>query len=321
MFRYILLESCILFDGLINACNFVFNWISTPDKKTIVEKCNKLYKIGIVERYLVYCLFYIVSIILGKSSYILIVLVIPHIQNKIVIFDKYYNYKEIFIKYTVSKYIIYFLSTLHDSIIDIQNYHLFIIYNCISFDYIFEFVKSYTLISVLSILRTYESTYYYYKAIKLAYYYNCGYLFNVISVNDSVYIINAVINEKQWVHVYKIEVVNAIYTLINNKISLTYNNIYIYFLQLSSVWSIVSLLKVVPVWLSQISLIIFCLLKFKRSIKKSSIILIGFYCITNELIITSLIFYNDIIIYLLEDLYFYIYNANNIQKVIEHFQV
>ena len=35
-------------------------------------------------------------------------------------------------------------------------------------------------------LRDYESTYYYYKAIKLAYYYSTGYLFNTISKEDSI---------------------------------------------------------------------------------------------------------------------------------------
>lgn len=254
-----LLITMFIFDGLINA--YIFWKLNSGEltEAELVKQYSSLYILNSVQRYIFYYIVYGLEQLVvwwGQIhpenlmfilTMISILVVVPPIQNEFmnVPFIKKFIGRSIeepiiLCKYSFSKIIINFVISLDDKIVGIKNYHIFILYNYITLENFYVFCKSFAFLHLLNVLKQTETTYYYYKAIKLAYYYNTGYLFNVLSKSDAIYIINVIIRDKLWEKITKIDVINALYTLIldkydsDNKILKLYIQILNYF----SVWSL-----------------------------------------------------------------------------------
>ena len=237
--QFTLIETLLISDGIICSVHFLYNILLlklSPRKlskraiavynEEIIHRYNTLYKLSTIDRYLFYLLIWFGQNIIkyfyeNEWIYICVLpITVPFIQNNILnikIYNFYLEYKSIFIKYSLSKISIHFIQQLHPQIEIIQNYHIFIIYKILSLRFIWKIIHNFLFISLLTVLRNYESTYYYYKGIKMAYYYNVGYLFNIIPIGDAIYLVNIIIKEKRWKELEKLEVMNAFFVLITNK--------------------------------------------------------------------------------------------------------
>jgi hypothetical protein len=314
----------------------------------IVDKYNSLYKLSTLDRYLFYLLIYIgyngINYFYKENrySYLLILpIVLPSIQNSLLSFrfigiyiDKYLEHKDIFIRYSISKMSVHFVQHLHPQIEKIQNYHIFIIYKLLSFDFVWKIISNCLFISLLNVLRSYDTTYYYYKGIKMAYYYNVGYLYNVIPLGDAIYLANIIIKEKRWRELEKLEVVNAFFVLVVNKYEIFSSfsgsfwvNSQMILFQFFSLYSIVSVLKLVTIYLSGIwvcvLLMSIAVYLSKLNLKNIITSLLVYFLIIfniNDLIITLAIVTHKIIYYWFEEIYFFIKNTENVKKVIRMYE-
>lgn len=306
---------------------FIFDY-----QKEIIKKYSSIYILDTIDRSILYICLYIFSLVLDefefKHNYFFIIFVIPYIQNFIIKLTPYTIYlknKEIFIKYSISKISINFIQNLHKDINPISNYHIFIIYNLISFDFIWTMLNNFLLISLLYFLKTNEKYYYYYKAIKLSYFYNSGYQFTIISLYDSIYLANLIIKEKRWNEFSKMEVVNTFYVLVTSKYNEPNSSIKVSILILLykffSLWSIISLIKFtcnlnniyINVFLITITsfilpitttIIIWCLISFN----------------INDIIITLVLICNEQLYIFLKEIYFFTRNIYSIKKVLKTYQ-
>ena len=218
--RFSLMESLLLLDGVVCSFYFLkdFLLLKLSSKKLskraivvyneeIVERYNSLYILSTIDRYIFYLIIYLGYNIINyfynenEYSYLLILIItIPYVQNNVLsigfmnrIIYKYIQNKNMFVKYSISKMSVHYVQHLHPQIEKIQNYHIFIIYRLLSFKFVWSIINNCLFISLLNILRSYDSTYYYYKGIKMAYYYNVGYLYNVIPLSDAIYLVNIII--------------------------------------------------------------------------------------------------------------------------------
>ena len=348
-----LLEAMIISDGIINAIYFANEYFVYKIKerniyrKQLVKQYNNLYRLNTIDRYLLYIILYFYHFSLDKCVYgivrgeivilnysMVLMITIPGIQYYIMKNDRINRYiniynenKKIFVYYSVSKFIINYIKDLDENIEEIKNYQIFILYKYLSFDLLYDFLKSYLFVYVLYFLRSSESTYYYYKAIKLSYYYTTGYLFNVITKDDSIYIINIIVKEKRWFDIHKVEIVHAFYSIISAKYNTNddyYTNISVNLIKFFTLWSIICLLKLFAVFINTTLLILYLCICYKdvsisNVIKKwitgciiYSMILLN----TNDLIISLIFVCHSVIYYVLEELYFFIKNANDIKKVL-----
>lgn len=359
--RFTLMESLLLFDSVVCSLYFLkdFFILKLSSRKLskkvimvyneeIVNKYNSLYKLSILDRYLLYCLIYFEYNIINyfyqdnRYSYLLILpIVLPSIQNSLLNIgfishrlDKYIEHKKIFIKYSISKMSIHFIQQLHPQIEKIQNYHIFIIYKTLSIDFVKKIINNCLFISLLNVLRSYDSTYYYYKGIKMAYYYNVGYLYNIIPLGDAIYLANIIIKEKRWKELEKLEVINAFFTLIIHKYEIFsefsgsfWINTQIILFQLFSLYSMISIFKIITFYLSEIwiciSLLSISIYIAKLSIKNIITSIIIYFLIIfniNVLTITLTIIIHKIIYYWLAEIYFFIKNTKNVKKVIKMYE-
>lgn len=373
MFNF--LQNTIVFDGFVSALSFFKSYISfkmnTPLNYNseenqndiiytkIINKSN-IYNLPIVERYLIYgisslSLYGILNFInlfvdiyeFTEIENIIInyslptIISTPYIQNfifKSKNVDKYINKRNLFFRYSFAKLVLKYISQLNKNITGIQNYHTFILSKYIKLDLIKKTFKTFLFISLLHLLRDNETTYYYYKAIKLSYFYNKGYLFNVINKEYAVNIINEIVREKKWKEISNEENSNAFYCLIidnmsnNIKINKTFLNIILLFFL--SLWSIFCFINLMSLHLMAISIYsIICIvgiifeiftIKFVKKILISGIFsfLLGYYVYMNELIITIIYFcmiYNTIPLYVINEITFYVRNHKNIEKVVEFY--
>jgi hypothetical protein len=360
--RFALMESLLLFDGVVCSVYFLreFLILKLSSRKLnkraimvyneeIVDKYNALYRLPTLDRYIFYLLIYFgyntINYFYNENqySYLLILpIVLPSIQNSLLGIsfiskkvDNYLEHKGIFIKYSMSKMSVHFVQQLHPQIEKIQNYHIFIIYKTLSINFIWKIINNCMFISLLNILRSYDSTYYYYKGIKMAYYYNVGYLYNIIPLGDAIYLANIIIKEKRWSELEKLEVINAFFTLVVNKYEIISSfsgsfwiNSQMIIFQMFSLYSIVSVLKLITIYLSGVwvcALLItigvyLAKLNFKNIITS---ILLYFLIIfnINDIIITLVIITHKIIYYWLEEIYFFIKNTENVKKVIKMYEI
>lgn len=362
--QFTLIETLIILDGIICSFHFLYNILLlklTPRKlskraiavynEEIVHRYNTLYKLSTIDRYLFYLLiwssqnlikyFYNENEFNSSTLYYICILPItlPCIQNNILnmrIYNFYLDYKNIFIKYSMAKISIHFIQQLHPQIEIIQNYHIFIIYKILSLQFVWKIIHNFLFISLLTILRNYESTYYYYKGIKMAYYYNVGYLYNIIPIGDAIYLVNIIIKEKRWKELEKLEVMNAFFVLITNKYDIFNSisgsfliNCQIFIFKAFSLYSLISMFKLLHIlsqdfnsfrlWL-YISLITISMYLTRNNFKNIITgILIYFLIIIhiNDIIITLVIITHKMIYYWLSEVYFYVRNYKNIKKVIK----
>ena len=359
--RFSLMESLLLLDGVVCSFYFLkdFLLLKLSSKKLskraivvyneeIVERYNSLYILSTIDRYIFYLIIYLGYNIINyfynenEYSYLLILIItIPYVQNNVLsigfmnrIIYKYIQNKNMFVKYSISKMSVHYVQHLHPQIEKIQNYHIFIIYRLLSFKFVWSIINNCLFISLLNILRSYDSTYYYYKGIKMAYYYNVGYLYNVIPLSDAIYLVNIIIKEKRFREIEKIEVVNAFFVLVVNKYEIfnSMSNSFsttsqIILFQVFSLYSIVSVLKILNIYLSGISLSILIitlagyLTKFNiKNIITSILIYFLIMFNINDLIITVVIITHTIVYYWLEEIYFFIRNIENVKKVIRMYE-
>jgi hypothetical protein len=359
--RFSLMESLLLVDGIVCSIYFLrdFLILKLSSRKLskraimvyneeIVDKYNSLYRLSTLDRYLFYLLIYFGYNTINyfyeenKYSYLLILpIVLPPIQNRILgisfiskRIDDYIEHKDIFIRYSISKMSVHFVQHLHPQIEKIQNYHIFMLYRLLSINFIWSIINNCLFIALLNVLRSYDSTYYYYKGIKMAYYYNVGYLYNVIPLGDAIYLANIIVKEKRWRELEKLEVVNAFFVLVVHKYeffsafsgSFLINSQMILF-QLFSLYSIVSVFKLITIYLSGIWV---CLLLMsiavylaKLNVKNITTSLLVYFLIIfniNDLIITLVIVTHKIIYYWFEEIYFFIKNTENVKKVIKMYE-
>ena len=122
-----ILKSLFLIDGLLCATIFLKDILllkihtnfesSTLNskfildyQKSIIKKYNNIYTLDTFDRYIFYVIVYCIYVILNELEFdinynFLIFLVIPYIQNNIIIllpYNKYLKNKELFIKYSIS---------------------------------------------------------------------------------------------------------------------------------------------------------------------------------------------------------------------------
>lgn len=366
-----LLEVMIVSDGIFNAVKFTKEYVyykiknnlisgdglSKGDKSMILNEYNNLYILNVFDRYILYVSLYIyykitclVFLLPGEvlpisvtfMNYILILsMTFPYIQNYILELESlrgyianYQSNKKVFVLYSFSKTIINTIKDLDPKLDSIKNYQIFVLYKYLSFHLVVEFIKSYLFINLLYFLRDNQQTYYYYKAIKLSYYYSTGYLFNIITLEDSIYIINIIITEKRWYDLAKLEIVHAFYTIITskyNKKSNVYLDTSIYLAKFCTLWSFICLLKVLTVKMNTLLLLFYFIIDYRlhnkrdfkeQFIKRSGIIFIV-YCLlllnTNDLIISAIFVLYKFIYLVCCELLFFINNANDIKKVLEFY--
>lgn len=306
---------------------FIFDY-----QKEIIKKYNSIYILDTIDRSILYIFLYIFSLVLDefelKYNYCFIIFVIPYIQNciiKLTPYNIYLKNKEIFIKYSLSKISINFIQNLHKDINPISNYHIFIIYNLISVDFIWTIFNNFLLISLLYFLKTNQKYYYYYKAVKLSYFYNSGYQFTIISLYDAIYLANLIIKEKRWNEFSKMEVVNTFYVLITSKYNEPNSSIKVSFLILLykffSLWSIISLVKFIYNLNNiYINLVLISITSFISPITTTIIIwcLISFNI--NDIIITLVLICNQQLYIFFKEIYFFTRNIYSIKKVLKMYQ-
>jgi hypothetical protein len=374
LFNFTLMESLLLFDSIICSTFFIKDYIIVKlneknitnckknshvlqlFKSNIIKNYNNIYTLNIIDRYMLYLslyLIYEISIFSIQANisdnysfyfyFTYLSITLPIIQNTIIsIFpiQYYFENKNIFYKYNLSKCSVQFIQHLHPQIEKITNYHIFLIYSCINVIFIWNIIKNASFILLLVILKNNTITYYYYKAIKMAYYYNVGYLYTTLNLEDALYLANTIIKEKRWEEFAKIQNINAFLTIIINKYSVDQPNtwdsqmidilnyIQIKILQIFSLFSFISLLKIInktssnnnPIYCFSLFIII-CIFIRKLNLKNIITSLILSFLITfniNDLIITFVIISNKLIYYWLEEIYFFIKNIHNIRKIINN---
>lgn len=373
-----LMEVFVLIDGLICAFTFFKEYtilklseksIKNPillkaAKTQLLKNYNDIYILSSMDRYLIYLIIYFIECIIKtflnftpfnlnahvyfNPKIFLYIICLPFFQNIICNLNKkaiirYKEDKEIFLKYNLAKLTISFMENLHEDIDKIPNYHIFIIYKNISVLYLYNTIKIYLFITLLYFLKSKQNLYYYYKAIKLAYFYETGFLFNMIPINTAVYTANLVIKNKRYNELSKIEICNAFYILIKNKFKMNEKSFYVNFiiiiLKICSFWSIVSLLKIMYTelliencgsfynFLYSFFGLIYCkdslnTLAKKKFIKKLNLLVIIYFLITfnvNDIIITLFLILYKNIYYLLEEIYFFKTNKKNIRVVLSEY--
>jgi len=350
-----LMESFITFDGMICASVFLRDFLllnlvklkpisRLEYKREIIKRYHRIYTLSSIDRYLFYLSIYFIHNCVMKLlsfgelqfniKWIWLILIVPSIQNKFISWlpvNYYLENKEIFIRYSFSKLIITSFQNLHNDIHRISNYNIFILYTELTFDYIYKIIRNFLFVSLLYFLKSQDFTYFYYKAIKVAYMYHTGYNFVSMSLYDSVYLANLIIKEKRWNELTKMEVINMFYVLISSKFSDPNSNTYInsslMIFQTFSIWSIISFVKIFGKLIPfnyklffYLSLVISMqLLKFRNKSRKIITGVIVHYLLhfnINDIIITFIIIGHDIVYYILGEIYFFIRHINSIRKVV-----
>ena len=345
-----ILKSFFLIDGLVCANVFFkkFLLLKFSEKhtnlnsrfildyrKTVITKYNCIYTLDTFDRYTFYIIIYTFYCILEELELdinynFLIFLVIPYIQNNFILllpYNKYLKNKEIFIKYSISKLSVQFIQNLHKDITSISNYHIFIIYNTISLTFVWNFIQNFSLVTLFYFLKNHPDYYYYYKAIKMSYCYNSGYNFTVTTLYEAIDLINLVIKEKRWIEFNKMEVINTFYILITNKYinenSEFYVTLSIELFKFFSVWTIISLLKLLfylDNFYINTGILVLVTPFSKHKIKKIITITIFYNLLVfdiNDIIITIFLITNNLFYLLLEEIYFFIKNMYSIKKVLK----
>lgn len=344
-----LLKWLILLDGLFCALHFIkdytiFRFKTKREYRDFAERYREPYKSRIVTRYIFYCIVYLIYQLVNLIFYITdttnnlslfkvtnficcIGMVIPDLQYIMLKYARSFEESmDIFVKYLCSRILITTIQSLDSRIEDINNYHVFIIYQYMSFEYIMTYIQSYVMIYILYFLRKSEHTYYYYKAIKLAYYYKTGFLFNIVDDTDAIYIINMIIRDKRWKDIAKMDIVNAMYSLI---IKLKFEEELIWVLhwkKFIALWNIICFLQVFSyrskIILSIVSMI-FIIRQDITKIKNSYIVIVVYALLIygyNDMLISIVVFTSEQIKYIVNEMYFFYSNYQNIYKMIKYYK-
>lgn len=347
-------ETMIVLDGTFNAIKYVKEYFlyamsseqeNKTKKTTLVKNCSRLYRLGYDDRYILYMFMYMPWLIYSSfyngfdvTNFFyanMCLMTVPYLQNTVVqlpfvksFVGEFVMMKWLFVKYTLSKTAIRLLGELDPKITVIQNYQIFVLYGCLSLQYVYTFVKHYLFVAFLTFLRTSESTYYYYKAIKLSYYYNTGFLFNIMPRKEAISRINRVIKKKEWGSLVELENVNVLYTLFSQNLQFDnqWQDYYMYFLKLFAVWSAISLMKLLNLKILWSSFSGYTLSHFAFGYGTSSQFYstLLFYIFVslniNDLIISLMFLRYDLLYTLVLELVFFIKNRHNIKKVLSYYK-
>jgi hypothetical protein len=352
-------ETVIVLDGTFNALKYlkeILLYKMSPNvedkerKKTLVKNCSRLYRLGYDDRYILYILMYmpwlVYSTLYGAAGaggtdtatnffYAnMCLMTVPYIQNMMVgnslvkpLVGECVTMKRLFVKYTLSKTVIRLLGELDPKIIPIQNYQIFALYECLSLQFVYTFVKHYIFVGFLTFLRTSETTYYYYKAIKLSYYYNTGFLFNIVSRKEAINKINKIVKKKEWGSFAQLENVNVLYTLFSQNVQFVnqWQDYYMYFLKIFAVWSAISMMKITNLKILWGTFLGYAVSHFAFGYGTSSqfystVIFYTFVSLNiNDLIISLLFLRYDLLYTVATELVFFIKNKRNIKKVVSYY--
>ncbi len=336
-----------LFDGLICAWAFTVSNINHSGKNLykILNEYETIYRLTFIDRMILYYAIHSISLLNPFTNYnfILGFLSIPTVQNYITKgiykYIKFFmDFREMFIKYNLSKFIIYFIENSDQKISRINNYNIFILYNIINFKFIENIFYNILFILLFNLLKSLKNTYYYYKAVKWAYYTNTGYKYNTLNSDECIYIINIIIKEKRWMELQKIEFSNAIVSLtfLNMKTDYPFKVSFLYNLyKFFSLWGTVAFLQylILPIFSDStinlnkdlsINTEVFVALLFLSSslfVKKFLIAFILILCYIynlNDFFITLVIASNKLLESLINELLFFIAQYKNINKMLEY---
>lgn len=319
------LWNLIACDGIWNGITFLREKWQGSNRKKITEVCGQLYWLRTIERYILYSVLSVGVLVSDDRAWegFSYLCTIPNVQNAIVQFwvtgwKGLRNKERIFTKYTIAKYIVGGIKDLDKGIVHVKNYHIFLLYRHINFKFGMECLKALSTICLFNYLRSNKETYFYYKAIKLSYYYNNEFLFHVLSKDEAIYIVNLIISEKRWKELCRIEVIQAIYTLAVDKYFdgvdweyIKYFGLYnvLYF---SVVWHILCLIKLFPIWSAPILLLAKSKRMFWFSVGVYTLALVG----VNDLVVTIVWIMQDVFIRFFVDIVFFIQHHKDIMGVI-----
>ena len=340
-------EIFYLLDATICSCMFFLIDTSTKlnrgnnqnwDIKRVLYKYENLYILGFFDRMTFYLLIQLLLFNMRFEFhsiqvlfYTIFVLCIPAIQNRLIMqfypfINKYIGNRNMFIRYNFSKFAISLIQNIDKDIVHISNYNIFILYQTISFDFINHILYNILFVFLFNLLRSIKSTYYYYKAVKWAYYTNTGYKYTVISRKESVDIINDIINNKNWKGLGNIEVVNAMFTIIRENLSSneTFTTTFLYNLyKFFSLWGAVSFIQKIPLPLIlDLNIIITLNILFLAIYFQKFLILTICFCSCylsiNDLITTILVLSVGQISYLMNEFVFFVKNYKNIKSTLAY---
>jgi len=315
-------ELYIILDGIMTTLQFLLTR-NKVSRSRMIEDLNQMYVLGIISRLFLY-------VLVSFNMYVGVILVIPKIQNAViqtmrmdVLRDDICKERDVFLKYALSKYIFKNLKNLDEELISIKNYNMFMIYNYVTLHNTYRVIKVCLLLKLLYVLRQFESTYYYYKAIKLAYYYNTGYLFNMMTRTDAVYILNIIFKEQRWFDLMKTDVIHSIYYLCIgfSDVSDIWTILFLHMYQFNAVWSIVSLVKYMYEINSSLTSAVICMLMVYKKLYTYTVMYGVFMAFQmSSLQITMIYYIRDFIIIFSKELWFYVRNYKDIKKVIEYYK-
>lgn len=311
------------------------------NKNDLIQRYKNIYKLDWLWRIIIYTCSYYSSYytmqlirVDYKLNILLVLLVIPNIQNLIVIklleidcikyyLDKYKKWMDnkisicmdelnMYMKYLLAKYIIINLR----KITEIRNSDIFVLMAILNFNLCKEFLQNFIFVGVLLTLREYDSMYYYYKGIKLSYYYQTNYLINKMDINQAQNDLKNLLENKKWYNIGKIEFITPLINIIYQ--TNDYKNIFTYeIIKFLVVWSWIN--WVLNRRILEILFLMIIITNTSTSLIKFTVFFIT--CFTNYVnnslyYLISVFIYNIIVMrYILYDTCFYIQNYRSIKII------
>lgn len=221
MIKGVTLVNLITIDSMIIALDIGKKMIRGELQENIIKRYNNIYEWNWITRVIIYFCLICITYIIKNNEFIpicLIFFVTPVIQNKIAKTDLIKG-GLISMKTNINMFFRYlgarvFINYCRDLGIRINNNNIFILMNTLNINWLGEFIKNFVFVGFMMIIRSYEMTYYYYKAIKMSYYYNTGYLINKIDKTTCIENLKKIIHKKEWENLCNIENINPLYNLI-----------------------------------------------------------------------------------------------------------
>lgn len=203
--------------------NFFFNFNLITNKNKLIE--NVIYENSFIDRIILYSA---ASISFGGNvDYIIPILSYPYISNYIFNYfkqfyyvKKYYKLKNEYLIYLKVKLYYCFIKYLEPDVINISYIFDFsdqVFYNVIKNNHFLVLSKNLLFTYIMYILRSYESTYYFYKAIQLSYYYNSKYMFKTVDVKTAKDFLKNIFINKNYHNLNSIDYSNCFYSLCISK--------------------------------------------------------------------------------------------------------
>lgn len=304
------------------------------DKRALTSN----YALFTIERYVLYTCVYSIKLMFHKIFYedpytlslFAYIIVIPGIQNalfgKSKLIRTLRGHIHICGKYILAKVVYQNLCKV--SRVDPKNMDIFAIYKILNTDVLLDMAKSYLTISVMYIMRNKQMTYYYYKAVKLAYYYNTGYLFNTMDPKDAIFLIQHVMNNGKWKKLSSIEFIHALYVLFaqqynwHNFVAKVYCQTVCFF----AIWSCFSFLKAIHYVTSAGILLILWAQDPRREgvcIEKGLRYAILYICLVllgiDDFVATVLYLQHTYLVFICKEVWFYLKNYKDIRRIMAYY--